>query len=149
MASIATVISCGRDNEIIENYDIVGKWEYRSAIRERINLDDPSDIWITEQDGPSNLTMEIREFKNDGTMSQYSEINTVDVGDYAETWDWTLSSNKDSLFLSNGRDNAGNELGYGDHVEEVLKLNEDTLVTRYTASSTLYTFIWTTTYIRK
>ena len=37
----------------------------------------------------------------------------------------------------------------GDHVEEVLKLNEDTLVTRYTASSTLYTFIWTTTYIRK
>ena len=126
---------------------LVGKWKYQSAIRERITNADPNDVWTIEEP-PTNLTMEIREFKRDGTMSQYTEVNYIDVGDYVETWDWKLSDDRKTIRFTNGRNNQGVEVDYQDHDEKVLTLNEDQLITRYKFTGPEYTFIWTTTFNR-
>ena len=73
------------------------------AIRERISNADPNDVWTVEEP-PTNLTMEIREFKKNGTMTQYTEVNYIDVGDYVETWDWKLSDDKKIIHFTNGND---------------------------------------------
>ena len=126
---------------------LVGKWEYQSAIRERISNADPNDVWTIEEP-PTNLTMEIREFKKNGTMTKYTEVNYIDVGDYVETWDWKLSDDKKTIHFTNGRNNQGVEVDYQDHDEKVLTLNEDQLITRYKFTGPEYTFIWTTTFNR-
>ena len=130
-----------------EKNGLVGKWQYQSAIRERITNADPNDVWTTEE-SPTNLTMEISEFKSDGTMSKYTEVNYIDGGDYVETWDWKLSDDKKTIHFTNGRSNINNECDYKDYDEEILTLNEDRLITRRTSTGPEYTFIWTTTWKR-
>ena len=81
-------------------------------------------------------------------MSQYTEVNYIDVGDYVETWDWKLSDDKKIIHFTNGRSNLNDDYDYKDYDEKVLTLNEDQLITRYKFTGPEYTFIWTTTFNR-
>ncbi len=146
VAAICTIVLFASCNDKDKD-GLVGKWKYQSAIRERITNADPNDVWTVEEP-PTNLTMEIREFKRDGTMSQYTEVNYIDVGNYVETWDWKLSDDRKTIRFTNGRNNQGVEVGYQDHDEKVLTLNEDQLITQYKFTGPEYTFIWTTTFNR-
>ncbi len=127
---------------------IIGIWKYETGLTERTNNNNPEDVKITEQT-PNNLTLNIREFRHDGTMLLYREnSNVLTDNEYRETWDWLLSKNERTLYLTNGRNNTNNEIDYIDHEEKIVKLNKDQLIVRYTYTADSYTFVEITTYRR-
>lgn len=126
---------------------IVGKWKFQSEIRERTDLQHPGTVQL-DTFLPTNLTMEISHFKKNGTVTYYSEANIVDVGDYTETYDWKLSGDGKTLYLTNGRNNQAVKIGYIDRKKEVLVLNNDELVTRDTSKGERYLFVTVSNYKR-
>ena len=147
---LLTAFQCGSgwDNDEPESL-IVGKWEYQHSTMVRTNSEDTSDV-VTTENTPNNLTLEIREFKDNGTVSLYTEVNNAGFGPgYVETWDWTLSSDGNTLYLANGRSTGGDDMGFNDFEEDVLTLNNTQLITRRTHSIEQYTYEWTTTYNRR
>lgn len=150
LAVLMTATSCNDDDsDQLLNKMIMGKWKYQSEKCERISLEDPSEVVITEEHF-NNLALDVRKFKKNGTLLEYANINSIDVGDAMMTWDWTISERDLTLYLTNGKYTSGGEETdcVESREEEILMLTKDKMITRYTFSDALHTFIYTTTYVR-
>lgn len=131
---------------------IVGAWAYESEVYVRTIKGNPSVSDTTVHVKDRTI---IREFKKEGTVFVYKEaiipMENITIGgcvwdNYIDIWDWKLSDDGRTLFLSNGRNNKGVKIGYTDHTEEILTLNDNQLVTKYTWEDEKSTFANTSTY---
>lgn len=132
--------SCSND----KNY-IVGKWEFQSAVRERISNANASDVQV-DTIYANNVSLNIVQFKKKGTVS-FTGIDVVENNvSYSETYDWSVSEDGKMLYLTNGTSTNGS---LGDREIEILTLTAKQLQTRTIEIGTDYTFVYTSNYKRK
>lgn len=135
------------DKIVLDSTMILGKWECQMIHKESIKQEDSTDVKI-EEFAPDSLTLEMCEFKSDGTMTEYSDrLNTS----FAEIWDWEMERSGDTVYLNitNGRSNPDYDTWYIDHIIEVVKLDKKQLVIRLGSVQFGYYITETITYKRR
>ena len=148
MFAAVLMAGCGKEEK---NDPIEGKWIFKSSVTVRINKENPS-IADSTVNMASDKYVSIQEFKNNGVVYHYSEIDSADMYDGFDDniimWDWKLSEDRKTLFLTNGRDSHFTKVLYVNHEDEVLVLNDKQLVTRRTGDDGRYKYLITSTYNR-
>ena len=148
MFAAVLMAGCGKEKK---NDPIEGKWIFESSVTVRINKENPS-VTDSTVNMASDKYVSIREFKDNGVVYHYNEINPADMNDDFNDniimWDWKLSEDRKTLFLTNGRDSHCTDVYYGNHDDEVLVLNDKQLVTRGTGDDGRYKYLITSTYHR-
>lgn len=143
-----TACKSGAANDAVtDSTMLLGKWECQMIHKESINRDDTTDVQ-NEEFAPDSLTLEMCEFKSDGTMTEYSDkLNTS----FEETWDWAVERSGDTVYLSitNGRSTPDYNTLYLDHYVEVVKLDKKQLITRQRSIQFGYNITETFTYKRR
>ena len=148
MFAAVLMAGCGKEEK---NDPIEGKWIFESSVTVRINKENPS-VTDSTVNMASDKFVSIQEFKDNGVVYHYNEIDSADMyddfNDNIIMWDWKLSEDRKTLFLTNGRDSHFTKVLYGDHNDEVLVLNDKQLVTRRTGDDGRYKYLITSTYNR-
>ena len=148
MFAAVLMAGCGKEEK---KDPIEGKWIFESSVTVRINKENPS-VTDSTVNMASDKYVSIREFKDNGVVYHYNEIDSADMyddfNDNIIMWDWKLSEDRKTLFLTNGRDSHFTKVLYGDHNDEVLVLNDKQLVTRRTGDDGRYKYLITSTYHR-
>lgn len=140
--------SCGKEEK---SSPIEGRWIFESSVTTRISKENPS-VTDSSVNRASDKYVSIQEFKDNGVVYYFNEKKSADMNDDFNDniimWDWKLSEDRKTLFLTNGRDSHCTDVYYGNHEDEVLLLNDKQLVTRRTGDDGRYKYITTSTYNR-